>query len=115
MIPNEVEKPRMANSVKSKDLAQRILFYTQNTDLLVRRLVALSQGEIDGTRPADQVRAIELLLDRVFGKAPAVIDIQGEITHKAINDFSDDELRALVDLRNRIIEGEVTPVDDDQD
>ena len=27
------------------------------------------------------------------------------MVHRAINDFSDDELRALVDLRKRIIDG----------
>ena len=89
----------------SKDLARKILFSTQNGEMLVRRLVALAQGEIEGSRPSDQVRAIELLLDRAFGKATQVIEIEGEVVHRAINDFSDDELRALVDLRKRIIDG----------
>lgn len=99
--------------VRSKDLAKRILFYTQNSELLVKRLVALSQGQIDGTRPADHIRAIEILLDRIFGRTPAVIDIQGEVVHKTISDFSDEELRALVDLRKRIIEGEKISSDPD--
>jgi len=77
-------------------------------------LVSLAQGDIDGTKPSDQIRAIEVLLDRVLGKAPAIIDIQGEIVHKTINDFSDDELRSLVDLRKRIIDGEARPIDDNE-
>ena len=73
--------------------------------MLVRRLVALAQGEIEGAKPSDQIRAIELLMERAFGKATQVIEIEGEVVHRAINDFSDDELRALVDLRKRIIDG----------
>ena len=90
---------------RSKDLAKKILFSTQNGEMLVRRLVALAQGEIDGSRPSDQIRAIELLMERAFGKTAQVIEVEGEVVHRAINDFSDEELRALVDLRTRIIDG----------
>ena len=90
---------------RSKDLAKKILFSTQNGEMLVRRLVALAQGEIDGSRPSDQIRAIELLMERAYGKTAQVIEVEGEVVHRAINDFSDEELRALVDLRTRIIDG----------
>ena len=90
---------------RSKDLAQKILFSTQNGEMLVRRLVALAQGEIEGSKPNDQIRAIELLMDRAYGKATQVVEIEGEVVHRAINDFTDDELRSLVELRRNIIEG----------
>ena len=90
---------------RSKDLAKKILFSTQNGEMLVRRLVALAQGEIEGSKPSDQIRAIELLMERAYGKAAQVIEVEGEVVHRAINDFSDEELRALVDLRTRIIDG----------
>ena len=90
---------------RSKDLAKKILFSTQNGEMLVRRLVALAQGEIEGSRPSDQIRAIELLMERAYGKTAQVIEVEGEVVHRAINDFSDEELRALVDLRTRIIDG----------
>ena len=90
---------------RSKDLAQKILFSTQNGEMLVRRLVALAQGEIEGAKPNDQIRAIELLMDRAYGKATQVVEIEGEVVHRAINDFTDDELRSLVALRRNIIEG----------
>ena len=93
---------------RGKDLANKILFSTQNGDMLVRRLVALAQGEIGGSKPHDQIRAIEMLIDRAFGKAPQIVEIEGEVVHKTISDFSDDELRSLVDLRRRIIEGSGT-------
>ena len=93
---------------RGKDLANKILFSTQNGDMLVRRLVALAQGEIEGSKPHDQIRAIEMLIDRAFGMAPQIVEIEGEVVHKTISDFSDDELRSLVDLRRRIIEGSGT-------
>lgn len=77
-------------------------------------MVSLAMGDIEGTKPSDQIRAIEILFDRVVGKAPAIIDIQGEIVHKAVSDFSDEELRSLVDLRKRIIDGEAKPIDDNE-
>ena len=77
-------------------------------------MVSLAMGDIEGTKPSDQIRAIEILFDRVVGKAPASIDIQGEIVHKAVSDFSDEELRSLVDLRKRIIDGEAKPIDDNE-
>ena len=98
---------------RSKELAEKILYSTQNSDVLVRRLVAVAQGEIEGAKVADQLRAIEMLLERAFGKAAQIIEVDGEIIHRNIDDFSDEELRSLVDLRKRIIEGTSLPVEPD--
>jgi len=73
----------------------------------------VAQGEIEGAKVADQLRAIEMLLERAFGKAAQVIEVDGEVIHRNIDDFSDEELRALVDLRKRIIEGTSRPVEPD--
>ena len=80
--------------------------------MLVRRLVAVAQGEIEGAKVADQLRAIEMLLERAFGKAAQVIEVDGEVIHRNIDDFSDEELRGLVDLRKRIIEGTSHAIDE---
>ena len=72
----------------------------------------MAQGEIEGAKVADQLRAIEMLLERAFGKAAQVIEVDGEIIHRNIDDFSDEELRSLVDLRKRIIEGTSLPIDE---
>ena len=98
---------------RSKELAEKILYSTQNSDVLVRRLVAVAQGEIEGAKVADQLRAIEMLLERAFGKAAQVIEVDGEVIHRNIDDFSDEELRGLVDLRKRIIEGTSRPIETD--
>ena len=73
----------------------------------------MAQGEIEGAKVADQLRAIEMLLERAFGKAAQVIEVDGEVIHRNIDDFSDEELRALVDLRKRIIEGTSRPIETD--
>jgi len=54
-------------------------------------------------------------MERAFGKAAQVIEVDGEVVHRNIDDFSDDELRSLVDLRKRIIEGTSRPVDEGQE
>ena len=100
---------------RSKELAEKILYSTQDADVLVRRLVAVANGEIEGAKVSDQLRAIEMLLERAFGKAAQVIEVDGEVVHRNIDDFSDDELRSLVDLRKRIIEGTSHPVDEGQE
>jgi len=100
---------------RSKELAEKILYSTQNADVLVRRLVAVANGEIEGAKVSDQLRAIEMLLERAFGKAAQVIEVDGEVVHRNIDDFSDDELRSLVDLRKRIIEGTSHTVDEGQE
>ena len=46
-------------------------------------------------------------MERAYGKATQVVEIEGEVVHRAINDFTDDELRSLVELRRNIIEGTV--------
>ena len=100
---------------RSKELAEKILYSTQNADVLVRRLVAVANGGIEGAKVSDQLRAIEMLLERAFGKAAQVIEVDGEVVHRNIDGFSDDELRSLVDLRKRIIEGTSHPVDEGQE
>ena len=97
---------------RSKELAEKILYSTQNADVLVRRLVAVANGEIEGAKVSDQLRAIEMLLERAFGKAAQVIEVGGEVVHRNIDDFSDEELRSLVDLRKRIIDGTASPIED---
>ena len=75
--------------------------------------MAVAQGEIDGAKVSDQLRAIEMLMERAFGKAAQVIEVDGEVVHRNIDDFSDDELRSLVDLRKRIIDGTSHPIEPD--
>ena len=46
-------------------------------------------------RPADQLKAIEMLLDRCFGKFPQQLDIAHSVTDRPLERLSDETLRGL--------------------
>ena len=70
-----------------------------------------------GTRTRDRIKAMEILLDRGFGRAVQQVEIAGEVSvTRELGSFTDLELMELVDLRRklrdeeRVVEGEVTDV-----
>jgi hypothetical protein len=48
-------------------------------------------------RPADQLKAIEMLLDRGFGRSPQQLDIAHSVTDRPLEHLSDETLRLLVE------------------
>ena len=44
-------------------------------------------------RPADQLKAIEMLLDRGFGRSPQQLDIAHSVTDRPLEHLSDETLR----------------------
>jgi hypothetical protein len=46
-------------------------------------------------RPADQLKAIEMLLDRGFGRSPQQLDVAHNVTDRPLQDLSDETLRGL--------------------
>jgi hypothetical protein len=48
-------------------------------------------------RPADQLKAIEMLLDRGFGRSPQQLDIAHSVTDRPLKHLSDETLRLLVE------------------
>jgi len=48
-------------------------------------------------RPADQLKAIEMLLDRGFGRSPQQLDIAHSVTDRPMEHLSDETLRLLVE------------------
>lgn len=101
-----VEKPKSLS--KNKNLAQEILQNTQDGKELVERLLALARGMVPKSRPSEQLKAIEILLDRAYGKAPAFLDVSADlqVTNRSLDNFSDEELRKLVDIRRAILDAE---------
>ena len=70
-----------------------------------------------GTRTRDRIKAMEILLDRGFGRAVQQVEIAAEVAvTRELGSFTDAELMELVDLRHRLrqdeqaIEGEVTDI-----
>ena len=56
-------------------------------------------------RPADQLKAIEMLLDRGFGKSPQQLDIAHNVTDRPLEHWSDEDLRLLGESAEQLKEG----------
>ena len=56
-------------------------------------------------RPADQLKAIEMLLDRDFGRSPQHHDIAHGVTDRPLEHLSDETLRLLVENARQLKEG----------
>ena len=56
-------------------------------------------------RPADQLKAIEMLLDRGFGRSPQQLDIAHNVSSRPLERLSDATLRLLVENARQIEEG----------
>jgi hypothetical protein len=91
----------------TRDLAKKILEKTKDGEELVEKLLSLARGEVRRARPADQLKAIEMLFDRAYGKSVSHTDVTGDVqvgvTYRNMDNFSDDELRELVSLRKELV------------
>jgi len=56
-------------------------------------------------RPADQLKAIEMLLDRAFGRSPQQLDIAHSVFDRPLDHLSDETLRLLVENARQLKEG----------
>ena len=62
-------------------------------------------------RPADQIHAIEMLLDRGFGRSPQQLDIAHSVTDRPLAHLSDDVLRMLVENAQQLKESSGVVID----
>jgi hypothetical protein len=62
-------------------------------------------------RPADQLKAIEILLDRGFGRSPQQLDIAHNVSSRPLEHLSDETLRLLVETAEQFEEGSGVVVD----
>jgi len=62
-------------------------------------------------RPADQIHAIEMLLDRGFGRSPQQLDIANSVSDRPLEHLSDETLRLLVENARQLKEDNVMVVD----
>ena len=56
-------------------------------------------------RPADQLKALEMLLDRGFGRSPRQLDIAHSVFDRPLEHLSDETLRLLVESARQPKEG----------
>ena len=79
--------------------------------------VALQKGsrprKDQQVRPADQLNAIEMLLDRGFGRSPQQLDVAHSVTDRPLAHLSDETLRLLVESAKGLGEGSGVVIDED--
>ena len=111
----------------TRDLAGYVLETTDGGKELVDVLVSLARGIMPNVavqggsrprkdqqvRPADQLKAIEMLLERGFGRSPQQIDIAHSVTDRPLAHLSDETLDALVENGRQPENGSGVVVDED--
>ena len=103
----------------TRDLAGYVLETTDGGKELVDALVCLARGVMPNVvvqegsrprkeqqvRPADQLKAIEMLLDRGFGRSPQQLDIAHSVSNRPMEHLSHQTLRLLEGNARQIQEG----------
>ncbi len=111
----------------TRDLAGYVLESTDGGKELVDALICIARGVMPNVpvpegsrprkdqqvRPADQLKAIEMLLDRGFGRSPQQLDIAHSVTDRPLKHLSDETLRLLVENARQLEEGSGMVVDED--
>ena len=111
----------------TRDLAGYVLETTDGGKELIDALVSIARGTMPNVavqegsrprkdqqvRPADQLKAIEMLLDRGFGRSPQQLDIAHSATNRPLEHLSDEVLRMLVENARQLKEGSSVVIDVD--
>ena len=109
----------------TRDLAGYVLETTDGGKELVDALVSIARGVMPNVavqggsrprkdqqvRPADQLKAIGMLLDRGFGRSPQQLDVAHSVTDRPLAHLSDETLRLLVESAKGLEEGSGVVVD----
>ena len=111
----------------TRDLAGYVLETTDDGRELIDALLSIARGITPNiavqegsrprndqqVRPADQLKAIEMLLDRGFGRSPQQLDIAHSVSDRPLAHLSDATLRLLVEYGQQLEEGSGVVVDED--
>ncbi len=103
----------------TRDLAGYVLETTNGGKELVDALVSIARGVIPNVqaqegsrprkdqqvRPADQLKAIEMLLDRGFGRSPQQLDVAHSVSDRPLKHLSDETLQLLVENARQLEDG----------
>jgi hypothetical protein len=102
-----------------------VLETTDGGKELVDALVSISRGVMPNVpvqadsrprkdqqvRPADQLKAIEILLDRGFGRSPQQLDVAHNVSSRPLEHLSDETLRLLVEYGQQLRDGSGVVID----
>ena len=111
----------------TRDLAGYVLETTDGGKELVDALICIARGAVPNlavqkgsrprkdqqVRPADQLKAIEMLLDRGFGRSPQQLDIAHSVSDRPFANLSDATLQLLVENARQLEEGSGVVIDGD--
>ena len=111
----------------TRDLSGYVLETTDGGKELIDSLLSIARGIMPNVpvqggsrprkdqqvRPADQLKAIEMLLDHGFGRSPQQLDIAHSVTDRPLEHLSDETLRLLVENVRQLEEGSGVVVDGD--
>jgi len=111
----------------TRDLAGYVLETTDGGKELVDALVSIVRGVVPSVaaqegsrprkdqqvRPADQLKAIEILLNRGFGRSPQQVDIAHSVTDRPLEHLSDETLRLLIESAKGLEESDSVVVECD--
>ena len=109
----------------TRDLAGYVFETTDGGKELVDALLSIARGTMPNVatqegsrprkdqqvRPADQLKAIEMLLDRGFGRSPQQLDIPHSVSTRPLAHLSDEKLRFLVENAQQLKEDNDMVVD----
>ncbi|MDP6498348.1 MAG: hypothetical protein QF925_11030 [Dehalococcoidia bacterium] len=109
----------------TRDLAGYVLETTDGGKELVNALLSLARVVMPNVavqegsgpqkdqqvRPADQLKAIEMLLDRGFGRSPQQLDIAHSVSDRSLANLCDEMLMLLVENARQLEEGSGVVVD----
>ena len=109
----------------TRDLAGYVLETTDGGKELVDALVAIARGVMPNVavqegsrlrkdqqvRSADQLKAIEMFLDRGFGRSPQQLNIAHSVFDRPSPNLPDETLRLLVENARQLEEGSGVVVD----
>ena len=94
-----------------------VLAATENGEELVKALLAVIRGEVPDlpgvqkgqvVRVSDRLKAVEILMDRAFGKAPQHLELGGAGASKwddVLESWTDEDMMAVVRLRDQLRSG----------
>ena len=111
----------------TRDLSGYVLETTDGGKELVDALVSIARGVMPNVpvqegsrprkdqqvRPADQLKTIEMLLDRGFGRSPQQLDIAHSVSDRPFANLSDETLMLLVENARQLEEGSGVVIDED--
>ena len=112
----------------TRDLAGYVLETTDGGKELVDALVCIARGTMPNVavqegsrprkdqqvRPADRLKAIEMLLYRGFGRSPQQLDVAHSVSARPLAHLSDEVLRMLVANAQQLKGGDGVVIDGDE-